>query len=298
MGPGVVVDHDAGAEDPVGVGEQLDPPHHLGRLGSPLALDERRHVHAGPVLGLQRAVVAIDDQRDQPLHEGVVALEVLGLGEVRREHEVQVPRRRVAGDARQEAVLGEQRLQVLRHVRHALRAHAHVLDDQRRARARASCRPGRACPRARSSTSRRSRRRGESPARGSGRARRAPRRRAPRPRRARPRCSRRTRPAARPRTGRARASSPGCRGCCARRRSAPEPPSARRRAPRRRRSPAPARAPRRRWGSAARRRSSSRGWRTVSKTASAMNASVPSEPTSSRRKISSGVSASRNAHSR
>ena len=31
------------------------------------------------------------------------------------------------------------------------------------------------------------------------------------------------------------------------------------------------------------------GWRTVSNTASAMNASVPSEPTSSRRKISSGV---------
>ena len=42
-------------------------------------------------------------------------------------------------------------------------------------------------------------------------------------------------------------------------------------------------------------------WRpigTVSNTASAMNASVPSEPTSRRRKISSGVSASRNAHSR
>ena len=33
-------------------------------------------------------------------------------------------------------------------------------------------------------------------------------------------------------------------------------------------------------------------------TASPMNASVPSEPTSSRRKISSGASASRNAHSR
>ena len=110
VGPGVVVDHDARPEDPVGVGEPLDPPHHLGRLGSPLALDERRHVHAGAVLGLQRAVVAIDDERDQPLHEGVVTLELLGLGEVRREHEVQVPRRRVAGDPRQEAVLGEQRL--------------------------------------------------------------------------------------------------------------------------------------------------------------------------------------------
>ena len=36
----------------------------------------------------------------------------------------------------------------------------------------------------------------------------------------------------------------------------------------------------------------------VSKTASATKASVPSEPITSRRKISSGVSASRNAHSR
>ena len=41
-----------------------------------------------------------------------------------------------------------------------------------------------------------------------------------------------------------------------------------------------------------------RGSGTVPKTASATKASVPSEPTSSRRKISAGVSASRNAHSR
>ena len=40
------------------------------------------------------------------------------------------------------------------------------------------------------------------------------------------------------------------------------------------------------------------GTGTVSKTASAMNASVPSLPMTSRRRISSGVSASRNAHSR
>ena len=40
------------------------------------------------------------------------------------------------------------------------------------------------------------------------------------------------------------------------------------------------------------------GWGTVSKTASATKASVPSLPTSSRRKISRGVSASRKAQSR
>ena len=40
------------------------------------------------------------------------------------------------------------------------------------------------------------------------------------------------------------------------------------------------------------------GWGTVSSTASATNASVPSLPTSTRRKISSGESASRNAQRR
>ena len=108
----VVVEHDPGREHAVGVGEPLDPPHQLGRLRAPLALDERRHVDPGAVLGLERAVVLVDDQLDQLLHEGVVALEVLGLGEVRGEHEVQVPGRGVAGDPGEEAVLAEQRLQV------------------------------------------------------------------------------------------------------------------------------------------------------------------------------------------
>ena len=60
---GVVVQHHARGEHAVGVGERLDPPHQLGRLRAPLALDVRRHVDAGPVLGLQRAVVPVDDQR-------------------------------------------------------------------------------------------------------------------------------------------------------------------------------------------------------------------------------------------
>ena len=63
-----------------------------------------------------------------------------------------------------------------------------------------------------------------------------------------------------------------------------------------------ARAPRRRRCRCPRRSDSeSVVWRpsgTVSKTASPMNASVPSEPISRRRKISSGSSASRNAHRR
>ena len=130
---GVAVEDDARGEHAVGVGELLHPPHQLGRLLPPLALYIRGHVDPGPVLGLERAVVLADDQLDQLRHEGLVALEVLLLGEVRGEHEVEVPGRGVAGDAGQEAVLAEQRLQVAGALGDPLRRHADVLDDQRRA---------------------------------------------------------------------------------------------------------------------------------------------------------------------
>ena len=42
--PGSSLSTTPGAEHAVGVGEPLDPPHQLGRLCAPLALDERRHV--------------------------------------------------------------------------------------------------------------------------------------------------------------------------------------------------------------------------------------------------------------
>ena len=130
---GVAVEDDAGVEHAVGVGELLDPPHQLRRRLPPLALYIRGHVDAGAVLGLERAVVLADDQLDQLRHEGLVAIEVLLLGEVRGQHEVQVAGRGVAGNAGQEAVLAEQRLQVAGALGDPLRRHADVLDDQRRA---------------------------------------------------------------------------------------------------------------------------------------------------------------------
>ena len=64
----------------------------------------------------------------------LVALDVLRLGEVRGEHEVEVPGRGVAGDAGQEAVLDQQRLQVAGALGDPGGRHADVLEDQRRAR--------------------------------------------------------------------------------------------------------------------------------------------------------------------
>ena len=300
---GVAVEHDARAEHAVRVGQLLDPPHHLGGLGAPLALDERRHVAPGAVLGLQRAVVLVDDQVDEVVHERLVALAVGRLREVGREQEVQVAgrgvaRRRRAGSRACRAAPGCPRAASAI----ALGRHADVLDDQRRRRAGAAGRRARTCPRARvQATSiscavarevggREQLVPGEDLARPRARARRARRRR-----------RRRTRPAARrdssgsscqssgvpgDRVRRRRSASVATISSTARRARGDERGHGRRRGVDRCREVQP----RRSSCAAARAR--------VSNTASATKASVPSEPTSRRRKISSGVSASRNAHSR
>src|SRR5450755_265877 len=51
----IAVEHHAGAEDEVGVGELLDPPHQVGGPGTPPARHVGGHVHAGAMLGLERA---------------------------------------------------------------------------------------------------------------------------------------------------------------------------------------------------------------------------------------------------
>ena len=117
-------------QDAAGVGELLDPPHHVGGLVAPLVADERRHVDTGAVLGLERAVVLVDDQRDQIGHERRVPLPVGLLAEAGGQGEVQVAVGRVPGGVRQEAVLGQQVLQILGALGDAVRREAHVLDDQ------------------------------------------------------------------------------------------------------------------------------------------------------------------------
>ena len=79
----VAAEQDVGVEHAVGVGERLDAPHQLGGLRAPLVLDVGRHVAPGAVLGLQRAVVLVDDQRHELGHERLVAVAVRRLGEGR-----------------------------------------------------------------------------------------------------------------------------------------------------------------------------------------------------------------------
>src|SRR5664280_1579894 len=95
----VAGEYDVRAQHVVRVGERLDAPHHVGGFLAPFVADERRHVQAGAVLGLERAVVLVDDELDKLGHEGGVPVSVSGVGELRGEDEMQVAVGGVAGHA-------------------------------------------------------------------------------------------------------------------------------------------------------------------------------------------------------
>ena len=254
--PGSRLRSTPGARTPAGSASSLTRHIRRRRLLAPLALDVRGHVHPGPVLGLQRAVVLAEDQLDQLRHERLVALEVLGLREVRGQHEVQVSRRGVPGDAGQEAVLAEHRLDLDRGLGDPRRGNADVLDDQRRAGGpqladqpvQTLADPPVDLDRLRLARERRS---GDQLAPGE----RLDRLRLERVER-RIVARRRTRPAAPPSPGRAPSTPRAPRGCCTRRRSTPARPSARRRSRRSRRDRGRRRSPRRSTGSGPTRASS------------------------------------------
>ena len=128
----VVAQDHAGIEDAIGVEQGLDPLHDLVGAIAPFVADERGHVAPGPVLGLEGAVVLPHHHRDQLAHERVVAAHGRGVGEVLREHEVQVAVAGVAeGDGVVEVVLGVEDLQVGDGFGQPLHRHHDVLDHDR-----------------------------------------------------------------------------------------------------------------------------------------------------------------------
>ncbi len=128
----IVRQHDARIEQAIRIEQRLDLAHERIGRRTPLQFDERRHVAAGAVLGLERPVVLLDDQRAQRGHERAVALDFGGRVEVLREHEVQVARQRVAEDDRLGVpMLREQPLQVARRLREAVDGKRNVFDDHR-----------------------------------------------------------------------------------------------------------------------------------------------------------------------
>ena len=67
------------SQNPFWIGELLDSPHHGGGLCAPFRLEERRHIEAGAVLGLQRTVVFADDEIYELVHERRVSFVVLRI---------------------------------------------------------------------------------------------------------------------------------------------------------------------------------------------------------------------------
>ena len=85
-------------QDSLGIDHVLDLPEQLEGLRTPLVLQEGRHVHAGAMLSLHRALVLINDQLGQIIQERGIGLAFLLNIEARGEEEVQVAKGRVAHD--------------------------------------------------------------------------------------------------------------------------------------------------------------------------------------------------------
>ena len=90
-----------GLSRPCRIDELLDAHHDVVRRAAPLRFDERRHVAAGAVLRLERAVVLADDHRDEVVVESLVLPDrrVASLNDCEM-HEMQVPVLRVPEDDR------------------------------------------------------------------------------------------------------------------------------------------------------------------------------------------------------
>ena len=115
---------------PVGSSRFLDRAHQPVSVASPFHLDERRHVAAGAVLRLQRAVILLDHQFADIVHEGGIALHFRIDGEILGEDEMQVAVQGVPeNDRLVVAVLIEKRLKVQRRRSRILDPESHVLDD-------------------------------------------------------------------------------------------------------------------------------------------------------------------------
>ncbi len=126
----IIVEDDPGVEDVVGIEDFLDPLHQPIGVRAPFQLDVGRDIAPGAVLGLERAVVLVDDHVAELVHEPPVAIDLRRLAEILGEHEVEVALQGMAeNDRLVVAVLAEQRLQVDGGVGELGDVERHVLDD-------------------------------------------------------------------------------------------------------------------------------------------------------------------------
>ena len=132
MGPGIVVEDDSRIEQVIRIHKALQLAHDRHRLGSPLGFEERRHVAAGAVLGLERPAVSHRHHLRQFVEKGVEPIHIALGAEGLVQHEVQVA---VLGVAKDDGVVvvvpSAQRLQIPYAVGQDLQREGHVLVDHR-----------------------------------------------------------------------------------------------------------------------------------------------------------------------
>src|SRR6266513_4595921 len=92
----IVVQNHTGIEKTLGIEQARDLPHQSVSFLAPFEFDEGRDVAPGAVLGLERAVVLLDDHVTKRIHETAITLDLGGIVEVLRKHEVQVSFERVS----------------------------------------------------------------------------------------------------------------------------------------------------------------------------------------------------------
>src|SRR5271166_6236408 len=112
------------------IGQRFESPHDFVSVTSPLGFDERSHVASGAVLGLERAVVAVDDQLDDLVDETRVLVDSSLVVEALGDDEVQVAVLSMAKDDRVVVVVLAEKLgQVERTVGQAFDGKSDILDD-------------------------------------------------------------------------------------------------------------------------------------------------------------------------
>ena len=87
---GILGQEDPRRENVLRIGQTLQLPHKRGEFCAPFALDKRRDVAPGAVLGLERTVVFPDHEIDDVGHELAVALNLFRIVQEWRDQEVQV----------------------------------------------------------------------------------------------------------------------------------------------------------------------------------------------------------------
>ena len=90
MRAAIGVDDDAGIEQIVGIGQLLQPAHDLVGIATPLGLDKWRHVAAGAMFGLERAIVAIDHQLHQIVDKARILIDGALIVEALRDDKMKI----------------------------------------------------------------------------------------------------------------------------------------------------------------------------------------------------------------